>query len=82
MDITIFGILDALNGNLLRFKYAQPNDKFSVQKIIAQLERMDGERFELSTTCVWDRYHNQPRPPIPNFIIIFPINILMNIWSS
>ncbi len=52
MDITIFGILDALNGNLLRFKYAQPNDKFSVQKIIARLERMDGERFELSTTCV------------------------------
>jgi hypothetical protein len=33
MDITIFGILDALNGNLLRFKYAQPNDKFSVQKL-------------------------------------------------
>lgn len=52
MDITIFGILDALNGNLLHFKYAQPNDKFNVQKIIARLERMDGERFELSTTCV------------------------------
>ena len=33
MDITIFGILDALTGNLLRFKYAQPNDKFSVQKL-------------------------------------------------
>lgn len=51
MDITIFGILDALNGNLLRFKYAQPNDRFSVQNI-ARVERMDGERFELSTTCV------------------------------
>lgn len=51
MDITIFGILDALNGNLLRFKYAQPNDKFSVQNNCT-IERMDGERFELSTTCV------------------------------
>lgn len=42
MDITIFGILDALNGNLLRFKYAQPNDKFSVQKIIARLREWMG----------------------------------------
>ena len=41
MDVTIFGILDALNGNLLRFKYAQPDDKFSVQ-IIARLREWMG----------------------------------------
>ncbi len=43
MDITIFGILDALNGNLLRFKYTQPNDKFSVQNNCAIGENGWGE---------------------------------------
>ena len=43
MDITTFGTLDALNGNLLRFKYAQPNDRFSLQNNCASGENGWGE---------------------------------------